>query len=82
MIAQLQAELEDGQPCMVSGSLDHPKVDGTQADEAAQKGSHESGGGTQAQKKSKVATLSNRQATWAKLSLNVKICLTKWLKLS
>ncbi len=37
MIAQLQAELEDGQPCMVCGSFDHPKVDGTQADEAALK---------------------------------------------
>ena len=37
MIAQLQAELEDGQPCMVCGSLDHPKVDGTQVDEAALK---------------------------------------------
>ena len=37
MIAQLQAELEDGQPCMVCGSLDHPKVDGTQADETALK---------------------------------------------
>ena len=63
MIAQLQAELEDGQPCMVCGSLEHPKVDGTQADEAALKGSHGPGGGTSSSKKKQVATLSNRQAT-------------------
>lgn len=63
MIAQLQAELEDGQPCMVCGSLDHPKVDGTQADEAALKDLMNRVEELQAQKEKKVATLSNRQAT-------------------
>lgn len=63
MIAQLQAELEDGQPCMVCGSLDHPKVDGTQADEAALKDLMNQLEELQAQKEKQVATLSNRQAT-------------------
>ena len=63
MIAQLQAELEDGQPCMVCGSLDHPKVDGTQADEAALKDLMNQVEELQAQKEKQVATLSNRQAT-------------------
>ena len=62
MIAQLQAELEDGQPCMVCGSLDHPKVDGTQADEAALKDLMNQVEELQAQKEKQVATLSNRQA--------------------
>lgn len=62
MIAQLQAELEDGQPCMVCGSLDHPKVDGTQADEAALKDLMNRVEELQAQKEKQVATLSNRQA--------------------
>ena len=62
MIAQLQAELEDGQPCMVCGSLDHPKVDGTQADEAALKDLMNQVEVLQAQKEKQVATLSNRQA--------------------
>ena len=63
MIAQLQAELEDGQPCMVCGSLDHPKVDGTQADEAALKDLMDQVEELQAQKEKQVAILSNRQAT-------------------
>ena len=63
MIAQLQAELKDGQPCMVCGSLDHPKVDGTQADEAALKDLMDQVEVLQAQKEKQVATLSNRQAT-------------------
>ena len=63
MIAQLQAELEDGQPCMVCGSLDHPKVDGTQANEAALKDLMNQVEELQAQKERQVATLSNRQAT-------------------
>ena len=63
MIAQLQAELEDGQPCMVCGSLDHPEVDGTQADEAALKDLMDQVEELQAQKEKQVATLSNRQAT-------------------
>ena len=63
MIAQLQAELEDGQPCMVCGSLEHPKVDGTQADEAALKDLMDQVEELQAQKERQVATLSNRQAT-------------------
>ena len=63
MIAQLQAELEDGQPCMVCGSLDHPKVDGTQADEATLKDLMDRVEELQAQKEKQVATLSNRQAT-------------------
>ncbi|WP_455453794.1 AAA family ATPase [Streptococcus salivarius] len=63
MIAQLQAELEDGQPCMVCGSLDHPKVAGTQADEAALKDLMDQVEALQAQKEKQVATLSNRQAT-------------------
>ncbi|MDU4839455.1 MAG: SMC family ATPase, partial [Streptococcus salivarius] len=63
MIAQLQAELEDGQPCMVCGSIDHPKVDGTQANEAALKDLMNQVEELQAQKEKKVATLSNRQAT-------------------
>lgn len=63
MISQLQAELEDGQPCMVCGSLDHPKVDGTQADEAALKELMDQVEEVQAQKERQVATLSNRQAT-------------------
>ena len=63
MIAQLQAELENGQPCMVCGSLEHPKVDGTQADEAALKDLMDQVEELQAQKEKQVATLSNRQAT-------------------
>ena len=63
MIAQLQAELEDGQPCMVCGSLDHPKVAGAQADEAALKDLMDQVEALQAQKEKQVATLSNRQAT-------------------
>ena len=63
MIAQLHAELEDGQPCMVCGSLDHPKVDGTQADEAALKDLMDQVEELQALKEKQVATLSNRQAT-------------------
>ena len=63
MIAQLQAELEDGQPCMVCGSLDHPKVDGTQADEVALKDLMDQVEKLQVQKEKQVATLSNRQAT-------------------
>lgn len=63
MIAQLQAELEDGQPCMVCGSADHSKVDGTQADEAALKDLMDQVELLQAQKEKQVATLSNRQAT-------------------
>ena len=63
MIAQLQAELEDGQPCMVCGSLEHPKVDGTQVDEAALKALMDQVEELQAQKEKQVATLSNRQAT-------------------
>lgn len=62
MIAQLQAELEDGQPCMVCGSLDHPKVDGTQADEAVLKDLMDQVEVLQAQKEKQVATLSNCQA--------------------
>ena len=62
MIAQLQAELEDGQPCMVCGSLEHPKVDGTQADEAALKDLMDQVEELQAQKEKQVAALSNRQA--------------------
>lgn len=62
MIAQLQAELEDGQPCMVCGSLDHPKVDGTQADEAALKDLMDQVEELQAQKEKQVAALSSRQA--------------------
>ena len=63
MIAQLQAELEDGQPCMVCGSLDHPKVAGTQADEADLKDLMDQVEKLQVQKEKQVATLSNRQAT-------------------
>ena len=63
MIAQLQAELEDGQPCMVCGSLDHPKVDGTQADEAALKKLMKKVEALQTEKENQVATLLNRQAT-------------------
>lgn len=62
MIAQLQAELEDGQPCMVCGSLDHPKVDGTQADETALKDLMDQVEELQAQKEKQVAALSNYQA--------------------
>ena len=62
MIAQLQAELEDGQPCMVCGSLDHPKVAGTQADEAALKDLMDQVEELQAQKEKQVAALSNYQA--------------------
>ena len=63
MIAQLQAELEDGQPCMVCGSIDHPKVYGTKANEAALKDLMNQVEELQAQKERQVATLSNRQAT-------------------
>ena len=62
MIAQLQAELEDGHPCMVCGSLDHPKVDGTQADEVALKDLMDQVEELQAQKEKQVAALSNYQA--------------------
>ena len=63
MIAQLQAELEDGQPCMVCGALEHPKVDGAQADEVSLKNLMNHVEKLQDQKEKQVATLSNRQAT-------------------
>ena len=63
MIAQLQAELEEGQPCMVCGSIEHPKVDATQADEVALKNLMDHVEELQAQKERQVVTLSNRQAT-------------------
>ena len=37
MIAQLQTELQEGQACMVCGSLDHPEVKKEEADEDALK---------------------------------------------
>lgn len=70
MIAQLQAELEDGQPCMVCGSLEHPKVDETQADEVALKDLMDQVKELQAQKEKQVATLSNRQATLSEVEAN------------
>lgn len=70
MIAQLQAELEDGQPCMVCGALEHPKVDGAQADEAALKDLMDQVEELQAQKENQVATLSNRQATLSEVEAN------------
>lgn len=70
MIAQLQAELEDGQPCMVCGSLEHPKVDGAQADEATLKDLMDQVEELQAQKEKQVATLSNRQATLSEVEAN------------
>lgn len=72
MIAQLQAELEDGQPCMVCGSINHPKVDGTQANEAALKDLMNQVEELQAQKERQVATLSNRQATLREVETNRK----------
>ncbi len=63
MIAQLQAELEDGQPCMVCGALEHPNIGGTQADEVALKNLMDQVEKLQVQKEKQVATLSNRQAT-------------------
>ena len=63
MIAQLQAELEEGQPCMVCGALEHPNVGGAQADEVALKNLMDQVEKLQAQKEKQVATLSNRQAT-------------------
>lgn len=63
MIAQLQAELEEGQPCMVCGALEHPNVGGTQADEVALKNLMNQVEKLQVQKEKQVATLSNRQAT-------------------
>lgn len=67
MIAQLQAELEDGQPCMVCGSIDHPKVDGTKANEADLKDLMNQVEELQVQKEKQVATLSNRQATFSEV---------------
>lgn len=67
MIAQLQAELADGQPCMVCGALEHPKVDGAQADEAALKDLMNQVEKLQVQKEKQVATLSNRQATFSEV---------------
>lgn len=72
MIAQLQAELEDGQPCMVCGSIDHPKVYGTKANEAALKDLMNQVEELQAQKERQVATLSNRQATLREVETNRK----------
>ena len=63
MIAQLQAELEEGQPCMVCGALEHPNVGGAQADEVALKDLMDQVEKLQGQKEKQVATLSNRQAT-------------------
>ncbi len=63
MIAQLQAELEEGQPCMVCGALEHPSVGGAQADEVAFKKLMDQVEELQVQKENQVATLSNRQAT-------------------
>lgn len=67
MIAQFQAELEDGQPCMVCGSIDHPKVDGTKANEADLKDLMNQVEELQVQKEKQVATLSNRQATFSEV---------------
>ncbi|VTY23126.1 Nuclease SbcCD subunit C [Streptococcus parasanguinis] len=63
MIAQLQAELEEGQPCVVCGALEHPNVGGAQADEVALKNLMNQVEELQTQKEKQAATLSNRQAT-------------------
>ena len=63
MIAQLQAELEEGQPCMVCGALEHPNVGGAQADEVALKNLMDQVEKLQVQKEKQVVTVSNRQAT-------------------
>ena len=68
MIAQLQAELEEGQPCMVCGALEHPNVGGEQADEVALKNLMDQVEKLQAQKEKQVATLSNRQATLSEVA--------------
>lgn len=81
MIAQLQAELEDGQPCMVCGSLDHPKVDGTQADEMTLKGIMDSVEALQDQKEDQVATLSKLQATLREVESNRKKLLNRLAEL-
>ena len=81
MIAQLQAELEDGQPCMVCGSLDHPKVDGTQADEMTLKGIMDSVEALQDQKEDQVATLSKLQATLREVESNRKKSLNRLAEL-
>ena len=81
MIAQLQAELEDGQPCMVCGSLDHPKVDGTQADEMTLKGIMDKVEALQDQKEDQVATLSKLQATLREVESNRKKSLNRLAEL-
>ena len=68
MIAQLQAELEEGQPCMVCGALEHPNVGGAQADEVALKNLMDQVEKLQVQKEKQVATLSNRQATLSEVA--------------
>ena len=68
MIVQLQAELEEGHPCMVCGALEHPNVGGAQADEVALKNLMDQVEKLQAQKEKQVATLSNRQATLSEVA--------------
>ena len=68
IIVQLQAELEEGHPCMVCGALEHPNVGGAQADEVALKNLMDQVEKLQAQKEKQVATLSNRQATLSEVA--------------
>ena len=57
---------------MVCGSIDHPKVDGTQVNEVALKDLMNQVEELQAQKERQVATLSNRQATLREVETNRK----------
>ena len=74
MIVQLQAELEEGHPCMVCGALEHPNVGGAQADEVALKNLMDQVEKLQAQKEKQVATLSNRQATLSEVASKRQGC--------
>ena len=78
MIAQLQTELQEGQACMVCGSLEHPKVKKEKADEQALKNLMHVVETLQKEKQSQMSKLSKYEATLKeimsnKLNLNKEI---------
>lgn len=78
MIAQLQTELQEGQACMVCGSLEHPKVKKEKADEHALKNLMHVVETLQKEKQSQMSKLSKYETTLKeimsnKLNLNKEI---------
>lgn len=76
MIAQLQTELQEGQACMVCGSLDHPEVKKEEADEHALKTLMHVVETLQKEKQNQISELSKYKATLKEITSN-KLILNK-----